>query len=140
MYHYLLIFAHFITPTYQTSLDRFWGESPSSSSEVTGKRRKANDGGGVRTPEVGPSKTSPSVNTGEAQISGYNPKPRNVPLDISVSCQSTDTTLPRLAEPEVPFLWAVRWAHSDRLGLMFEKTKVFDFHKTSFFNCRMLVS
>ena len=55
-------------------------------------------------------------------------------VDVSVSCLSTNLSLPRHNKPEGPYLWAVGWTYSEKLGIIFEKKLYFDFFKTTFFN------
>jgi hypothetical protein len=131
---------------HQETLDRFWTGHPSGSREKssdqlpTGNRkRRQTSPGDLRVVKRKGDKSSASVIYETVVAPTPSSEPGKV-LDLSVSCLSTDPTLPRLPEPDGPFSWAVRWKHHERHGLMLEKDKVFDFFKTSFFNRRMLVS
>jgi len=124
---------------HQETLDRFWTDQPSGSR--TSRKRRQPSPDLVRQVKRKGDKSSASVTYETIVVPPPSSEPSKVPdTNLSVSCRSTDSTLPRLPEPDGPFSWAVRWKHSERHGLMLERTKVFDFFKTSFFNRRMLVS
>jgi hypothetical protein len=61
-------------------------------------------------------------------------------FDFSVTCLSSDPTLPRRDAPVGPVSWAVEWGFGPRSGLYLEQKLVPDFNKTGFCDRRMLVS
>jgi hypothetical protein len=64
---------------------------------------------------------------------------RSSPVDLSVSCRSTDTSLPRLVEPDGPFSHLVTW-ESVNGRASFSHKESLDLTKTDFLKRRMLVS
>jgi len=127
----------------QYPLERFWNKPPSSVAGSSRKRQNSDDGVQVRLDKVKRSATSSDVATSREVIlssvanSGIDDSDI---VDVSVSCLSTNPSLPRHEEPEGPYSWAVGWTYSEKLGIIFEKKPYFDFFKTTFFNRRMLVS
>lgn len=63
-----------------------------------------------------------------------------VVMTDSVSCLSTDDTLPRMEEPDEPYAWARYWEYNSLSGLSLVHGKVLDIRRTDLHTRRMLVS
>jgi hypothetical protein len=117
----------------QYPLERFWNKPPSS---VAGSSRKWQDVGDVdlvRQAKVMHSATSSDVaaSRGDIPLISVANSSVNSDVDVSVSCLSTNPSLPRHKEPEGPYSWAVGWTYSEKLGIIFEKKLYFDFFRTT---------
>jgi hypothetical protein len=140
----------------QETLDRFWGpdaprRNPSEGS--TKKRRTAEGSADESLP--GPSGSDPEavvatpsnvIDSRDVIYAPEEPGPLVAELaepplvDLSVSCRSTNPSLPRRPTPTGAFSWLVSWGYNPRVGLYFEQKLAPDFKKTSFCNRRGLVS
>lgn len=125
-------------PLHQETLDRFWTGQPPVSRD--NRKRRSLSPHPVRRMELREAESTGDVIYAVEEVPPPPAELARPLVDLRISCRSTDPTLPRLAEPDGPFSWAVCWEHSERTGLNFVKKPVFDFFKTSFFNRRMLVS
>jgi hypothetical protein len=127
----------------QYELVRFWERAPDSAVGSSRKRQSSDDGGQPRLVKVKWTSDLP----GKSYASWEPPSPVRADfpavepaVDVSISCLSTNPSLPRRESPQGPYLWTVGWTFSEKFGVVFEQKLAYDFFKTSFLNCRMLVS